>query len=74
MTRQLRAGKGKHGLILANGGVMTYQHVVCLSAKPRHDGSAYPENPPLPDVITDLPVPVIDANAEGDCVIEASLL
>jgi len=73
MVRQLRSGKGKHGLVLANGGVMTCQHVICLSSSPRRDGSPYPEKPPLPDVITDVPVPTVDAGAEGKAVIEVSL-
>ncbi|KAJ6260116.1 LOW QUALITY PROTEIN: hypothetical protein Dda_4337 [Drechslerella dactyloides] len=70
MTRQLRGGsKRKNGLVLANGGVVTYQHVVCLSTQPRVDGSAYPDNP-LPKVIDDVPVPQIDELAEGEAVIE----
>jgi hypothetical protein len=73
MTRQLRAGKGKNGLVLANGGVMTYQHVICLSSSPRRDGSPYPEKSPLPDVVTDVPVPAVDVEAEGQAVIEVSL-
>jgi hypothetical protein len=73
MTRQLRAGKAKNGLVLANGGVMTYQHVICLSSSPRRDGSPYPEKPPLPDVVTDVPVPAVDVEAEGQAVIEVSL-
>jgi hypothetical protein len=72
MTRQIRAGKGKKGLILANGGNATYQHVVCLSSKPRADGSAYPCIQPLPDLLTDLPVPKIEDVAEGEAVIEVS--
>jgi hypothetical protein len=51
MTRQLRSKKEKKiatGLILANGGVLTYQHVVCLSSSPRRDGSSYPSANPLP--------------------------
>ena len=72
MTRQLRTGKGKHGLILANGGVMTYQHVICLSKSPRRGGVAYPNKAPLPEVITDVPSPKVDAEVEGeqDAVIE----
>ena len=70
MTRQLRAGKGKHGLVLANGGVATYQHVVCISTKPRKDGSGYPCIQPLPEILTDIPVPTIEEVAEGEAVIE----
>jgi Thiolase-like protein type 1 additional C-terminal domain len=71
MTRQLRTGnKGKHGLILANGGVITYQHVICLSSQPRRDGSPYPAKNPLPETIQDVLVPPIDAQPEGEAVIE----
>jgi hypothetical protein len=73
MTRQLRAGKGKNGLVLANGGVMTYQHVVCLSSSPRHDSSPYPGKAPLPEAVADVPVPTVAAEAEGEAVIEVSL-
>ncbi|KAK4948152.1 hypothetical protein LTR10_013206 [Elasticomyces elasticus] len=72
MTRQLRARKGRHGLILANGGVMTYQHVLCLSASPRREDLPYPDKAPLPEVITDVPSPTVDAIVKGeqDAVIE----
>lgn len=70
MTRQLRAGKGKNGLVLANGGVATYQAVVCLSRSPRRDGLPYPDQNPLPEMITDVQTPTIAAQAEGDATIE----
>ncbi|KAK5045901.1 hypothetical protein LTR84_008687 [Exophiala bonariae] len=66
MTRQLRQGKGRTGLILANGGVMSYQHVLCLSTSARQDGSPYPTKNPLPEWVTDLPVPTVDAKVEGN--------
>ncbi|EXJ72739.1 uncharacterized protein A1O5_03886 [Cladophialophora psammophila CBS 110553] len=66
MTRQLRKGKGRHGLILANGGVMTYQHVLCLSTTRRRGGFPYPDRDPLPEFVTDLPVPKVDAKVEGE--------
>ncbi|KAI9715827.1 MAG: hypothetical protein M1828_000568 [Chrysothrix sp. TS-e1954] len=69
MTRELRAGRGRHGLILANGGVASYQHAVCLSSRSRRDGSAYPHEAPLRDIVLDSPVPVED-KAEGEAVIE----
>ena len=74
MTRKLRDSKGKNGLVLANGGVMTYQHVICLSSSPRRDGSPYPERPPLPEVVTDVPAPAVEVKAEGEAVIEVSLV
>lgn len=69
MTRQLRAGRGKNGLILCNGGVLTYQHVICLSTSPRT--SPYPTKNPLPDHIEDVPAPKIADNPAGDAVIES---
>jgi hypothetical protein len=68
MTRQLRAGRGKNGLILANGGFLTYQYVVCLSTSPR--SKPYPEKNPLPDHVTDVPAPKISEQPKGDAVIE----
>ncbi|KAK3170682.1 hypothetical protein OEA41_002764 [Lepraria neglecta] len=70
MVRELRNGNGQHGLILANGGVLTYQHVVCLSTRPRRDGSAYPDRNPLPPYVKDVPVPSISAQPEGEAVVE----
>ncbi|KAL1982976.1 hypothetical protein VTN96DRAFT_591 [Rasamsonia emersonii] len=70
MVRKLRTGPATNGLILANGGVLTYQHVVCLSSKPRRSSSSYPDRNPLPEVITDVPVPPIAAQAEGEATIE----
>ena len=64
MTREVRAGRVRKGLVLANGGVATYQHAVVLSNEPR--GSAYPEKNPLPDVISDVEVPELVAAIEGE--------
>lgn len=68
MTRQLRTKNAKTGLILANGSVLSYQHCIILSSQPRK--SAYPDRNPLPEVITDKPVPVIEGKPEGEAVIE----
>ncbi|KAG9846652.1 hypothetical protein KCU98_g7347, partial [Aureobasidium melanogenum] len=70
MTRKLRGGNGSHGLVLANGGVLTYQHVVCLSSQPRADGQHYPACNPLPFRLEDNTVPTIDETAEGEAIIE----
>ncbi|KAF7952640.1 hypothetical protein EAE96_005872 [Botrytis aclada] len=61
MTRQLRNKRGQvsnhkngessSGLILANGGVLTYQHVICLSTKPRSDGKEYQDGNPCPKIV-----------------------
>lgn len=69
MTRRLRGGKDAHGLILANGGVLTYQHAICLSSQPRKDRLPYPQERPLPEY-TDAPHPVMDDIAEGAATIE----
>ena len=70
MVRELRSGRGQNGLILANGGVLTYQHAICLSSCSRQDGSTYSENNPLASNLIDVPVPSISAQAEGEAVIE----
>nr|POE75137.1 putative mitochondrial carrier [Quercus suber]POE94784.1 putative mitochondrial carrier [Quercus suber] len=70
MTRQLRKGGGKIGLILANGGWISYQNVICLSSSPRSDGLPYPDQNPLPEFVTDVQVPAIEEVAEGDAIIE----
>jgi len=70
MVRQLRQGRGKNGVVLANGGVATYQHVVVLSSKPR--SSPYPAANPLPEMVTGVPCPGVDLQAEGEATIEVS--
>ena len=72
MVRKLRTGHGQIGLILANGGVLTYQHALCLSTGPRRRGSAYPEMNPLPSHMTDIPAPEVTIHAEGEAVVEVS--
>jgi len=77
MTRQLRqrksADKVRNGLILANGGVMTYQHVVILSSHPRNDKTSYPSANPLSanDVPRDS-APPVEEQAQGEAIIEVS--
>ena len=72
MVRHLRRGQGKNGLVLANGGTVTYQHVICLSSQPRKDGSPYPIKNPLPDNLESESHPVVDTNGEGEVSIEVS--
>jgi hypothetical protein len=72
VVRELRKGKARTGLVLANGGVMTHQHVVCLSSRPRKDHSPYPAKNPLPARTTDWYVPPIATQAEGEATIEVS--
>lgn len=70
MTRQLRAGRGKKGLVLCNGGVLSYQYVVVLGTEPR--GSSYPVDDALPELVTDVEVPELAVGVEGECVVEVS--
>lgn len=71
MTRQLRdgKGKGKKGLVLCNGGVLSYQYVIVLSKEPRKEGH-YPRENPLPQQITDVATPQLVLDAEGEAVVE----
>ncbi|KAJ4372311.1 hypothetical protein N0V83_004085 [Neocucurbitaria cava] len=69
MTRQLRDGKGKNGLVLCNGGVLSYQYVVVLSKEPRKEGG-YPRENPLPLQIIDVPAPDLVLDGEGEAVVE----
>lgn len=76
MTRQLRhrksTGVDSNGLILANGGVMTYQHVVILSSQPRKDKNPYPSANPLSSNPSEDPAPTIEEKAKGEAIIEVS--
>ncbi|KAH8733058.1 hypothetical protein GQ44DRAFT_601041 [Phaeosphaeriaceae sp. PMI808] len=67
MTRQLRAGEGKKGLVLCNGGVLSYQYVVILGREPLNE--IYPENP-LPEQLEDVGVPELVLDAEGEAFVE----
>lgn len=71
MTRQLRGGKGKRGLVLCNGGVLSYQYVVILSKEPGQ--GAYALENPLPEVITDVQVPEIEREAQGEAIVEVRM-
>lgn len=70
MARHIRKGAAQTGLVLANGGLLSYQHVVCLSSKPRRDNSPYPDKNPLPERTTDWYVPDIEQPADGEARIE----
>lgn len=69
MVRQLRSSHACHGLVLANGGNLTYQHAMCLSTKPRADGTPYPDSR-QPATANKMGIPEIDEIATGDAVIE----
>ncbi|KAF2096988.1 acetyl-CoA acetyltransferase [Rhizodiscina lignyota] len=69
MVRQLRKGAGRNGLVLANGGVITYQHIICLSSSPRRNGP-YPDKNPLPAHVEDVTAPEIELSPDGEATIE----
>ncbi|KAH7408417.1 hypothetical protein DE146DRAFT_646182 [Phaeosphaeria sp. MPI-PUGE-AT-0046c] len=69
MTRQLRAGKGKKGMVLCNGGVLSYQYVVVLGKEPPRR-TTYPLENALPETLQDMPVPDLTNEAEGEAVVE----
>lgn len=76
MTRELRKSFGelKNGLVLANGGMVTHQYVVCLSSRPRKDGKSYPAKNPLPEIIDDWQVPQVEEKAEGEAWVEVRFI
>ncbi|GKU07933.1 hypothetical protein FLAG1_10956 [Fusarium langsethiae] len=69
MVRVIRNGKYQNGLVLANGGVVSWQHAVCLSACPKRHGSAYREQPVLDNGQT-CQGPAFTAQAQGEAIIE----
>jgi len=76
MTRQLRhrkrTGIDSKGLILANGGVLTYQHVVILSSLPRKDASPYPSTNSTSASASLESAPTIEEEAKGAAIIEVN--
>ncbi|KAF2013187.1 hypothetical protein BU24DRAFT_424190 [Aaosphaeria arxii CBS 175.79] len=67
MTRAIRDGKGKKGLVLCNGGVLSYQHVVVLSKEAR-DGGYLEANPLEGKAIAE--GPALASDADGEAVVE----
>ncbi|KAI7759141.1 hypothetical protein LZL87_013346 [Fusarium oxysporum] len=69
MTRVIRSRKHQNGLVLANGGVLSWQHALCLSAQPRRDASTYVKREVLDngDVSQG---PAFASTAQGEAVIE----
>ncbi|KAF3766819.1 acetyl-CoA acetyltransferase [Cryphonectria parasitica EP155] len=70
MCRQIRHGKFRKGLVLANGGVLSYQHAICLSSVSRGHGSFYPDSRVSSDAVVDEPAPTVETFAEGEALIE----
>lgn len=58
----------RNGLVLANGGMVTYQYVVCLSSTPPK--TPYPTHNPLPDLLSPHDIPEIEESANGEAVVE----
>lgn len=71
MVRRLRQGAGHNGLILANGGFLSYQHAICISTRPRKTPDSYPDSGALHSGPAD-PIPPIDSEAEGEAKIEVN--
>lgn len=69
MTRQLRNGSGRNALILANGGVLSYQHVVSLSRELPQNKNDYPDSTKLQKKSVES-YPTISEEAEGDAIVE----
>ena len=63
-----------NGLILGNGGVLTYENAICLSTRPRNSEEAYPVIEKLPLTAPKQMVPPIHKQAAGEAVIEVSVL
>lgn len=73
LTRRLRRtrqgqGRENNALVLANGGILSYQHVVCLSTAPASSSPSYPAAPPLGEYTDD--IEECAATAEGAATIE----
>ncbi|KAF1812767.1 hypothetical protein P152DRAFT_434911 [Eremomyces bilateralis CBS 781.70] len=70
MARELRKGARQYGLVLANGGILTKHNVLCLSRKPRKDGSRYPATNPLAQWKLEAVIPPIAEQADGKAILE----
>lgn len=69
MVRRLRQGSGRNGLILANGGVLSYQHALCLAANPSKQQTGYPDSRRFESAPPE-PIPPIASEAEGRAKVE----
>ncbi|RKK80449.1 hypothetical protein BFJ69_g4255 [Fusarium oxysporum] len=69
MTRVIRSRKHQTGLVLANGGVLSWQHALCLSAQSRRNNSTYVKREVLDngDISQG---PAFTPTAQGEAVIE----
>ena len=69
MARVIRHGRYQTGLVLANGGVLSWQHAICLSAQPKRDSSPY-KSATFLDNGQELQGPEFTVKAEGEAIIE----
>ncbi|KAM0354991.1 hypothetical protein ACHAPU_000835 [Fusarium lateritium] len=69
MTRVIRSGKYRTGLVLANGGVLSWQHAICMSAQPRKNHAPYSKEGVL-DNSQISQGPNIALKAQGEATIE----
>lgn len=75
MSRQIRSGKIQHGLVLANGGVLSYQHAICLSSKRGTSGDIYADSRIGSDAVVGGALALsVRAFAEGAAVVEVSMI
>lgn len=73
MVRRLREGDGQTGLILANGGLLSYQHAICISTQPRKNQNLYPDSGALLSGPSNQ-IPPIDSEADGEAIVEVKLI
>ncbi|KAG8361680.1 hypothetical protein FVEN_g1009 [Fusarium venenatum] len=69
MVKVIRNGKYQNGLVLANGGVLSWQHAICLSAQPKRKGSSYQAQRVLDNGQTSQG-PAFTDEAQGGAIIE----
>lgn len=70
MTRELRKGTKKTGLVLANGGILTHQNVIILAKQPNNGTVPYADQNPHVEIT--LPIPSFIEKAQGQATIEVS--
>lgn len=77
MVRQLRKLHGKlelsHGLILANGGVLSTENAMCFSTRPRRSNTPYPQEDKPPVHSTHEHAPPMSFDREGEAIIEVCI-
>ncbi|KAI4739645.1 hypothetical protein E4T50_09923 [Aureobasidium sp. EXF-12298] len=69
MTRELRKGNKKFGLVLANGGVLTHQNVIILAKQPNKGSVPYADQDSHAEI--NLPIPTFVEKPQGRATIEA---